>query len=168
MNVARVARTHGRKGEVVVAPVDGLPFCLKPGMRVCLTPPALRSERFRTVERVGAGETPLVLFSGVSGLNDAEPLVGKLVMARREDVPAAEREREVLGCLGREVVDEARGSVGRVEEVMRLPANDVWRVDGGPFGEVLVPVIDDVVLEMPDGGDGPVRVRLLPGILPEE
>lgn len=168
MNVARVLRTHGRRGEVVVAALDGLPFCLREGMRVCLTPPELRSERFRTVERVGAGDTPLVLFSGVSGLNEAEPLVGKLVMARREDVPAAEREREVLGCAGREVVDEEHGPIGRVAEVMRLPANDVWRVDGGPFGEVLVPVIDDVVLEIPSDGEAPVRVRLLPGLLPEE
>lgn len=168
INVARIARTHGKKGEVVVVALDGLPFCLYEGMRVCLTPPELRGERFRTVEHVGEGETPLVRFSGVDGLNGAEPLVGKLVLVRRDEVPEAAWERMVIDCVGREVVDEERGSIGRVRELMQLPANDVWCIDGGPFGEVLVPVIDDVVLDIPEDEDLPVRVHLLPGLLPGE
>ena len=170
INVARIARTHGRKGEVVVAALDGLPFCLRPGMRVCLTPPPLRGERFYTVERVGVGETPLVAFSDVGDLSGSEPLVGKLVLASREDVPDAVFERDVLDCVGRELVDEVRGTVGTVVEFLQLPANDVWRVDGGPYGEVLVPVIDDVVVEIPESSDdpaAPVVVRLMPGLLPD-
>ncbi len=167
INVARIARTHGKKGEVVVVPLDGLPFCLHEGMRVCLTPPELRGERFRTVEHVGVGETPLVSFSGVRGLNDAEPLVGKLVLAPRDEVPEAAWEQSVMDCVGRELVDEERGSIGRVTKLMQLPANDVWCVEG-PFGEVLVPVIDDVVIDIPEDEGRPVRVRLLPGLVPGE
>ncbi len=167
INVARIARTHGRKGEVVVVALDGLPFCLEEGMRVCLTPPPLRGERWFTVERVGAGETPLVAFSGVDGIAGAEELVGRLVLARREDVPEAVQERLVIDCVGCELVDDERGPVGTIRELMQLPANDVWRVDGGPYGEVLVPVIDDVVLKIPEDPGAPVLVHLMPGILPE-
>lgn len=170
INVARIARTHGRKGEVVVSALDGLPFCLSPGMRVCLTPPPLRGERFHTVERVGAGDMPLVAFSGIDDLSGSEPLVGKLVLARREDVPDAVFERDVIDCVGRELVDERRGSIGTVVELLQLPANDVWRVEG-PYGEVLVPVIDDVVVDLPESSDdpaAPVLVRLLPGIVPDD
>ena len=165
MNVARIARTHGKRGEVVVIPVDGLPFCLEEGMRVCLTPPDLYGDRFRTVVSVGVGETPLVRFSGVDGLNDAEGLVGKLVLARRDEVPQAVRERAVLDCVGCRVVDERHGELGEVVEVMHLPAHDVWRVEGGRYGEVLVPVVDEMVESLPDGPDDVVRVRLIDGLV---
>lgn len=167
INVARIVRTHGKKGEVVVAPLDGLPFVLEPGMRVCLTPPDLQGERFRTVETLNdRGPADLISFSGVESLTDAEKLVGKLVLARREDVPDAVHEQAVLGCVGRTLVDEQHGEIGVVAQVMQLPANDVWRVEG-PFGELLVPVIPDVVDEDAIPAEGPVAVRLLPGILPE-
>ena len=167
MNVARIARTHGKKGEVVVVPLDGLPFCLCEGMRVCLTPPPLRGERFYTVEHVGVGDTPLVAFKGVRDLNAAEPLVGKLVLALRDDVPEAVQEQMVLDCVGCELVDDVHGSIGIIQELIQLPANDVWRVDGGRFGEVLVPIIEDVLLELPEYDDEPVVVHLMPGLLPE-
>lgn len=168
-NVARIVRTHGKKGEVVVAPLDGLPFVLEPGMRVCLTPPDLEGERFRTVESLNdRGPADLIAFSGVTSLTDAERLVGKLVLARREDVPDVVREQAVLSCVGRELADARHGALGRVAEVMQLPANDVWRVEGGPYGELLVPVIPDVIDEDAIPTDGPIEVRLLAGILPEE
>ena len=167
MNVARIVKTHGRKGEVVVAPLDGLPFCLEVGMRVCLTPPPLRGERFHTVARVGGGGQAIVAFSDASDLNAAEPLAGKLVLALKSDVPDAEEELLLLDCVGCPMVDDVHGEVGVIQELIQLPANDVWRVDGGPYGELLVPVVDEVVLELPEYGEGPVLVHLMPGILPE-
>ena len=160
INVARIVRAHGKKGEVVVAPLDGLPFCLEPGMRVCLTPPDLEGERFRTVLSV-------IAFSGVASISDAEALVGKLVLASRADVPDVVREQSVLSCVGRSLVDTRHGDIGVVEEVMQLPANDVWRVEG-PFGELLVPVIPDVVDEDAIPAHGPIEVHLLDGIVPDE
>ena len=40
---------------------------------------------------------------------------------------------------------------------MRGPANDVWVVRGAR-GEILLPVIDDVVSAVPESGPIPVRV----------
>lgn len=167
MNVARIVRTHGRKGEVVVAPLDGLPFCLREGMRVCLTPPPLRGDRFHVIERIGGGDQPIVAFSGIADLNASEPLVGNLVLALRADVPEAEQEQLLFDCVGCRMVDDVHGEIGTIQEFIQLPANDVWRVDGGIYGEVLVPVIEDVVLELPEYEDDPVVVHLMPGLLPE-
>ena len=168
INVARISRTHGKKGEVVAVALDGLPFCLKPGMRVCLTPPDLEADRFCTVETIGSGETPLVGFSCARDLNGAERLVGKLVLARRADVPEYVEEHDFLDCVGCEMVDVKRGSVGTISELMMLPANDVWAVQSPRYGEVLVPVLEDVVVKLPEGPDGQVVVELPRGILPEE
>ena len=45
-------------------------------------------------------------------------------------------------------------------------SNDVWVIDG-PHGEVLLPVIDDVVLSV-DWDAATAMVQLLPGLLAEE
>ena len=51
---------------------------------------------------------------------------------------------------------------------MLLPANDVWVVQSEKYGEFLVPVLEEVVLELPEDESGQVVVRLPRGILPEE
>ena len=65
--------------------------------------------------------------------------------------------------VGLELVDEKRGSIGRVTDVIVTGANDVWVVEG-PLGEILIPVIDDVIMDI-DDDTGTVRVRLLPGLI---
>jgi 16S rRNA processing protein RimM len=45
-------------------------------------------------------------------------------------------------------------------------ANDVWVVEG-PFGEILIPVIADVVMGVSEN-DGVIVVRLLDGLMPGE
>jgi 16S rRNA processing protein RimM len=64
------------------------------------------------------------------------------------------------------VNDAAHGDLGMIEDLIVTGANDVWVVSG-PYGEVLIPVIDDVVLAV-DHDAGSISVRLLPGLLPEE
>ena len=62
--------------------------------------------------------------------------------------------------------DEERGELGVIDEIIVTGANDVWVVRGGPLGEVLIPVIDDCVLEV-DTETRTARVRLLPGLIEE-
>jgi 16S rRNA processing protein RimM len=64
-------------------------------------------------------------------------------------------------------VETADGrQLGRVEDVLRTGANDVYVVRGD-LGEVLVPAIAPVVKRIdPDGGR--LVVELIPGMLPRE
>lgn len=172
MNIARVLKPHGSKGEVVVAALRGLPFLLREGLGVCLTPPSLHRDRWVTVEGLrsqgggavaGTDDEALVRFSGTGTLDDAEELSGCLVLVRREDVDLGPLDVPYDALLGREVLDAHRGSLGTIREVMETPANDVWVIDGGPFGEILIPVIDAVVSEVPD--EGPITVALLDGLI---
>ncbi len=136
---------------------------MREGLSVWLTPPPLTGPHERTVLSVRGGETPLVAISGIESMADAEGVVGDLVLVRRADVPEAVRTSLERRAEGRAVVDQEQGELGRISEVMNLPANDVWVVSGGPFGEVLVPVIDDVIVDLPE--EGPITVRLLPGLI---
>lgn len=158
-----MVRTHGRMGEVVAQPVRGLPSLLRPGMLVALTPPALDRDRFCTVESVReVADGALVAFSGISDMTASEAIVGCTVLASSSDLDLGALDAPYDELIGRVVVDDRYGEVGSISEVMETPANDVWVVQGR-FGEVLVPVIEDVVSEIPRDGD--IEVKLLDGLI---
>ncbi|WP_455136215.1 ribosome maturation factor RimM [Thermophilibacter sp.] len=160
--IARVQKAHGRTGEVVAVPAHGLPVLVRTGLEVAVVPPPLRGSRWHTVtscssdDRVGA----LVALSGVGDISAAEALVGRFLLARVRDLPDDLALRDADALVGREVACDD-GSGGRISEVLRGPANDVWVVRG-PRGELLLPVVDHVVSVVPD--EGPIAVRVPAGL----
>jgi 16S rRNA processing protein RimM len=166
--IARVVKSHGLKGELAVEPASGFEFAPPNGLEVWFVPPppGLRSGRVENVRRGPRG--PLVKVSGIDDIGVAGTLVGTEIIARSADLPAEMlRPVEVVDDgLGLSVTDQERGLLGEVVEVIVTGANDVWVVEG-PYGEVLLPVIDDVVVSV-DWDAATATVRLLPGLLGEE
>lgn len=163
-NIARVVRPHGKKGEVVVAPLLGLPFLLHVGMEVALTPPALDRNRFCKVISVDTHRNdPLVHFSGIDTISDAEAVQDCMVLAHEEDVKLDALVRPYEELLGRSVIDVRYGNLGTIQEIMTTSANDVWVVKGTAYGEVLIPVISDVVSTIPDFG--PIKIGIMDGLI---
>jgi 16S rRNA processing protein RimM len=166
--LGRVVKTHGLKGEVSVAVAADLPFDLPVGLDVWFVPPpaTVRGGRIESVRSGPKG--PLVKVSGVDSPEAAYALCGTQMLAKRDDVPdewfdGVEAEFDAEGMIVR---DEAHGVLGEVVETIVTGANDVWVVEG-PFGQVLLPVIDDVVLEI-DEEAGEILVYVLPGLMPGE
>ena len=140
--------------------VHGLPPLVREGLEVFVVPPRLKGPRSHVVTHVTEGSRgQLVSLSGVGGIDAADALRGRYLLARERDLPEGVALHDAEALLGREVVDEALGFIGAIEEVMVGPANDVWVVEG-PFGEVLVPVAGEVVPTVPTKGPIPVRVPL--------
>jgi 16S rRNA processing protein RimM len=151
------------KGEVVTVPVDGLPFLMQKGLEVCLVPPSLHVPRYRTVRAVEDGRRgQLVAFEGVSGLDDAEKLAGKYVLAREADLDWDGAGADARALVGLSVVDEKYGELGEVAEVMLGSVQDVLVVEGA-YGEVLVPVVDAFVLSVSE--DGVISTRVPNGLV---
>ncbi|MGI6229500.1 MAG: ribosome maturation factor RimM [Tractidigestivibacter sp.] len=152
-------KPHGRRGEVVTVPVHGLPRLMREGLKVFVVPPHLKGPRSFVVSRVseGSGAGQLVSFEGVSSIAAAERLVGRQLLACEDDLPKDISLHDASAILGREVIDPALGELGIVEEVMVGPANDVWVIEGRR-GELLLPVIDSVVSEVPSKGAITVNV----------
>ncbi len=69
--------------------------------------------------------------------------------------------RAVLGCTVR---DERYGRLGEVVETIATPANEVWVVHG-PFGEVLVPVVDECVESAVPDFSGVLFTHVIDGIV---
>jgi 16S rRNA processing protein RimM len=161
--LGRVARTHGLNGEVSVVLTADLPVERLVGVEIFFTPPTggVRSAKVTGVRPGPKG--PLFSFEGVGSITAAETLRGRNVVARATDVPESAQEYDPVGDT---VTDAVRGDLGEVVDVIVTGANDVWVVEG-PFGQVLVPVIDSVV-ESVDEENGEIRVRLLPGLIDDE
>ena len=156
--IARIGRTHGRDGEVVAGVVHSLSPHLHEGLRVWLVPPRLKGPRTLVITGVAAqGERLRLSLSGVTDMDAASHLVGRSLLAREDDLPGDPSRDDLRVVMGREVVDEARGVVGTIEDVFETPANDLWSVRG-PYGEVLVPVVGDIVMGQDEQGRWLVRL----------
>lgn len=147
----------------MTVPVHGLPLVVREGLTVCVVPPRLKGPRERKVTSCADSETgQLVHLSGIDDLGAASELVGRTLLVSEADLPAGFALHDVPRLMGRPVRDARAGELGRIREVMRGPANDVWVVVG-PLGEVLVPVVDAYVTHVSDHGD--IEVNLPNGIV---
>ena len=160
--IARVEKTHGKKGEVVTVPVHGLPRLVRMGLEVAVVPPVVGSNRWHEVlEVTSSGKNgDLVRLSGSTCLSDAESLVGRYLLAPESELPSDLALHDPARLIGRAVTDD-EDRVGTIVEVLTGPANDVWVVRG-PEGEILLPVIDHVVSSVPDSG--PIMVKVPAGL----
>lgn len=163
--VARVIKAHGLKGEVAVKPLADLPLEHLCGAAVWFVPPpAGVTDRQLAGVRWGP-KGPLLSFTPALSTDEAHRVAGCTLLVRTDALPDDVSD-EAPDPVGMRVVDEERGPLGVIEDVIVTGANDVWIVEG-PYGEVLIPVIDDVVIVM-DESAGLVTVRLLPGLIDEE
>lgn len=162
-NVARVVAKVGKAGEVKVETIDDLPFLLDEGMEVHLTPPPLHGIRTSTVERIREqGDGWAVKFADSKEAADAFGLVGRLCLVAVADLPDFDEPFDPLELVGLMVVDERFGELGEVVDVLVSPEQITLVVGSGDTGDVLVPYVEEFVL---DATDDPIIVRIPEGLL---
>lgn len=167
--LGRVVGAHGVHGELLLDPAPGVDTEALLGVHVWFVPPpsGVRDGTVSSVRRSVKG--PLVALDRLGAVSSAKALVGCTVLCATADLPSgalADIETVEPDVTGYRVDDERHGVLGEVTDVIHTKANDVWVVSGG-FGEVLVPVIENVVLGI-DHAKRAISVRLLPGLLPGE
>ncbi len=141
--VGRVLGAHGTKGALRVESLSDVPGRFAPGAAVWLQ--AVR----RVIQSASAGRGALILkLEGIDDRASAERMRGEVL-----EVPETERPPLPPGAyytddlIGLRVVDPEGRLLGTLEEVVETGANDVYVVRG-PRGELLLPAVDDVVLEV--------------------
>ncbi len=162
--VARVTKAQGLQGEVVVVPTDGLPFLLQEGLRLWVVPPSLEGVRQTQVLAIrslakGWG----VMLEGVADVAAANELVGRHLLAVTDELPEYD-EVESASDIGLQVNDARHGRLGTIVDELHTPAHPLWVVQG-PYGEVLIPVVDEFIIN--HHGDC-VDVRLPEGLISQE
>lgn len=160
--VARVGKARGLEGEVTAHAADDLPFCLYEGLHVHVVPPALYGPRELTIKTIAELAGQLVLtFGEIASIDDAERLAGRWLLAACDDLQLEDSSDWFIGCAVR---DERYGDLGKVVELIETPANDVLVVKG-PYGDVLVPVIDETIVEIPRQDGFPIVTHIMDGLI---
>ena len=146
LEVGRITKPHGIRGEVIVELVTNRTERLKPGAR--FDAPG----RTLIVERSSAHQGRwIVAFAGVPDRTAAEQLRNVVLRAESIDDPSSLWVHELIGS---EVFDTAGIARGTVTSVVANPASDLLELDSGelvPLRFVVSRAEGRVVVDAPDG-----------------
>lgn len=146
LEIGRVVKPHGIRGEVIVALTTNVPGRLAPGVVLFADGRALEVDAARPHQ----GRW-IVAFAGVTDRTAAEALRGAALHGEALDDDDALWVHELIGA---EVVDTAGAVLGTVTSVEANPADDILVLDGGGLVPVTFVVAHEagrVVVDPPPG-----------------
>lgn len=158
--VGRINATWGLRGHVKVTPLTSNPQRIQPGAVLLV-----RGEPREVLDVRYPKGFPCVVFEGYEDATAANALRGTLIEIDEAELPdLGQDEYYVHDLVGLDVVSTAGERLGRLAEVLRTGANDVYIVRRKGERDLLLPAIGDVIAEV-DLGGGRMVVDLLPGLL---
>ena len=160
LEVGKVTNVHGLMGEVKVQPWADSPEFL------CQFKTLYVDEaRFpMTVQRARVHKNMVIIkFEGPTDVPSALALRNAILYIDRADAKLPEGAFFLADIYGLEVRDAAGGEVlGKIADVLTLPANNVYVVKGGER-ELMIPAVPQVIAETNIEG-GFIRVNLMEGL----
>ena len=164
LEIGKVVSTHGLRGELRVDPWCDSPQFLCQFKTLYLkkgeTKLSVSSRPHKTIAIVKA--------KGIDTIEEAEKLRGRVLYINRSDARLAPGEYFIHDLMGLDVIDiDTSKSYGKITDVLKTGANDVYQVTDEKKKDYLIPVIDDVVKEIDING-GKVLIKPLKGIFDDE
>lgn len=159
--VGRLHRAHGLKGELVMSVLTDFPERLVPGLLVYVgeehVPHTLLSLRQHNTGR-------LVTLEGYTSREQAGEIRNQYLYVRADDrPPLPEGEYYHHQLIGLRVVTDEGRELGILAEILETGANEVYIVRREGAKDVLLPGIDEVILDL-DLEKGEILVHLLEGL----
>ena len=156
LEAGKVVTTHGVRGELKLLPYTDGPEFLLPFKTLYTKDGAAFQVRSGRVQNTCL----LLKLSGVDSIEDAAPLINRMLYFRRDDPAIPEDTVFISDLIGLPVFSEGV-EIGKIREVLQTPGNDVYVVKGEK--EYLIPAVpafvEKVVLS-----DGRVNVHLIEGM----
>ena len=158
LEAGQIVNTHGVRGAVRIKPwCDSAEFLLGLGRFF------IDGEEHRVLRSSVHKGMLLCELEGVDTLEKAIALKGRTVWLSRQDVQLEQGRHFVQDLLGLPVIDEREGLLGRLADVLNLPASDVYVVHGEDGRQWMIPVVDEFVKSV-DPAAGEIRVRIIEGM----
>ncbi|WP_026906097.1 ribosome maturation factor RimM [Paucisalibacillus globulus] len=147
--VGKIINTHGIRGDVKVLRVSDFEERFDIGNTLFLvTGNKVVTELIIDGHRIHKG-FDLVHFKGLDNINDVEHFKGSSLKIPESQLSELEENEyyyhEIIGC---EVFTSDGVSLGMVKEILSPGANDVWVVKQQKGKDILIPYIEDVVVEI--------------------
>lgn len=166
-NVGKIVNTHGIRGELKIVPLTDFPEeRFAQGAKLTFVHP--EDGRMLPVVVDAARDHKnmyIVKFHGFDNINDVEKYKGWMLKVEEQFQTELEDDEfyyhEIIGC---QAFTEEGELLGVIAEILSPGANDVWVIERPQAKPLLVPYIDDVVLEV-NIEEKRVVIRLLEGLL---
>ncbi|MEK3915391.1 ribosome maturation factor RimM [Paenibacillus sp. FSL H7-0331] len=165
--IGKIVNTHGLLGELRIFPeTDFADERFANGSQLVFVDPKTNVQIPVTVNSAREHKKMFIVkFKGFQHINEVEKYKGWLLKVEEKymlELPDDEfYYHEIIGC--RVVTDEGE-ELGTISEILSPGANDVWVVDRPSGKPVLLPYIDDVVLDV-DIENKLIKVHVLEGLL---
>ena len=164
--IGRVIKPHGIRGKIKVKYFredPGLFIYREVSIRNCAGKPV----SYDIQEAVSQPPRIILKLKGIERTEDAQALVGKEVLIRKETLPELpEDEFYWVEILGMVVETEEGRKIGRMKEILETGANDVWVVEG-KRKEILLPATQEVIRSV-DRKRGIIKVHRMEGLWEKE
>lgn len=160
LEVGKVTNTHGIMGEVRVQPWCDSPefLCRFKTLYVDKTHWPIQVERARVHKSM-----VILKFHGVTDVPGALAMRNAVLYVDRDDVELPEGSFFLADLYGLEVRDARTGAaLGKVADILTLPANNVYVVRGGER-ELMIPAVPDFIAET-NVDEGYLAVNLIEGL----
>ncbi|MDC2864730.1 MULTISPECIES: ribosome maturation factor RimM [unclassified Bacillus (in: firmicutes)] len=150
-NVGKIVNTHGVRGEIrVVSRTDFPEERYKVGNTLYIwQEKATAPLSVKITSHRQHKSFDLLTFEGYNNVNEVEQLKGSLLKVPEDQLgELAEGEyyyHEIIGCT---VVTEDGETIGTIKEILSPGANDVWVIKQPKGQDVLIPYIEEVVLQV--------------------
>lgn len=164
--VGEIVNTHGIRGELKIVPhTHFAEQRFAKGSRLVIvegngrqTPATVQTSRVHK-------KAYIVSFKEFTHIQEVEKFKGSLLKVEEQYQDALGEDEfyyhEIIGC---EVYTDEGEKLGEITEILSPGANDVWVVKRPQGKDVLLPFIDDVVLDV-DVNNKKVTVALMEGLL---
>ncbi|MGF7048703.1 16S rRNA processing protein RimM [Paenibacillus sp. DS2015] len=168
LTVGKLVNTHGIKGEIkVLSHTDFPEQRFAKGKRLLLIP-TVGNSFWITIDSVRVHKEMYILkVEGFNNINEVEKYKGSVLKVSKDDVvELPENEyyfHEIIGCTVYTDEDQDK-PLGVIKEILTPGANDVWVIKTSTGSDILIPVIDEVVLDV-DVKNQKVKVHLMEGLL---
>ena len=158
--VGRITRAHGVTGEVAVLVISEVPGRFADGETVWL-----EDGRSLTVESSRPHKDRLLVrFRGVEDRAHAEALQKAILVVPESSSPELPQgswwDHQIVGCA---LETDTGRALGTVRDVIHTGANDVWSAVDEDGTETLVPVLQDVIVDVDIDAER-IVVREIPGL----
>ncbi|MFQ5480901.1 MAG: ribosome maturation factor RimM [Thermodesulfobacteriota bacterium] len=162
--LGRFGAPHGVRGEIKFKPYEGIEDFIWTEIYVVMNKNLRRLQVENVRTQTGAF---LLTIRGINQREEAALHTGLEVSVPLDKIPEPEEGEYYYKDLeGLAVITDDGKELGFIRDVFSAGGgNDVFEVKG-PFGEVLIPVTGDTILEV-NLEEKRVRVHLLEGLLPE-
>ena len=165
LEVGEIVGTHGVRGEVRV-----MPWCDSAEQFAGFKKLYWDAEGTQPVKVKGRPhkQMALVTLEGVTTVEEAQVLRGRILYVSRKDLHLPRDRYLVQDLIGISVVDADDGTVyGTLTDVSQTGANPVYHMQTPEGNEVLIPAIPDVVVAIDTKADI-LRLRPMKGLFDDE